>query len=187
MRITNKKLLLFAFIALYYNVAYAENTNTVQYVDIVDVESENTTQENTITNQSSVDNTAIEEKINEIIDEVKIKDTKEINKANTVTIQALNKITGKSYEYKVKINDSQDFERLIITPLYCWKSSPSEIPENKVLLKVVENKINKGQEEIFYGWMFSSSPSISTLEHPMYDVKIVNCENIIDKEEKNNK
>lgn len=180
MRIINKKIILLSFIVLCYGIAYAENNTIKETVNIIDIESVNA-------NQNDADNKTIKDKINEIIDEVKIKDTKEINKANTVTIQALNKITGKSYEYKVKINDSQDFERLIITPLYCWKSSPSEIPENKVLLKVVENKINKGQEEIFYGWMFSSSPSISTLEHPMYDVKIVNCENIIDKEEKNNK
>ena len=180
MRIINKKILLFLLIVLCYNIVYAENSVNEQHIDITNVDANNT-------NQDNIDSQAIEEKVNEIIDEVKIKDTKEINKANIVTIQALNKITGKSYEYKIKINDSQDFERLIITPLYCWKSSPSEIPENKVLLKVVENKINKGQEEIFYGWMFSSSPSISTLEHPMYDVKIVNCENIIDKEEKNNK
>lgn len=180
MRIINKKILLFILITICYNTVYAENSTNEQHIDIVNVEESNT-------NQNDTNNKTMEEKINEIIDEVKIKDTKEINKANTVTIQALNKITGKSYEYKIKINDSQNFERLIITPLYCWKSSPSEIPENKVLLKVVENKINKGQEEIFYGWMFSSSPSISTLEHPMYDVKIVNCENIIDKEEKNNK
>lgn len=178
MIIINKKITLLSFVVLCCGIAYAENNTSEQHIDIVDAEDSNITQS---------DSKAIEDKVNEIIDEVKIKDTKEINKANTVTIQALNKITGKSYEYKIKINDSQNFERLMITPLYCWKSSPSEIPENKVLLKVVEDKINKGQEEIFYGWMFSSSPSISTLEHPMYDVKIVNCENIIDKEEKNNK
>ena len=149
--------------------------------------------ENTITNNNTnevstnIDTQKMEENLQEKIDETKIKDTGDINKTNTITIQALNKITGKNYEYKIKIGESKEFERLIIAPLYCWTSAPTEVPENKALLKVIENKINKGQEEIFYGWMFSSSPSISTLEHPMYDVKIVNCENIIDKEEKNNK
>ena len=180
MKIINKKILLISFTISFYNIVYAENNTIKETVNIIDIETVNA-------NQNDADSKTIEDKINEIIDEVKIKDTKEINKANTVTIQALNKITGKSYEYKIKINDSQNFERLIITPLYCWKSSPSEIPENKVLLKVVENKINKGQEEIFYGWMFSSSPSISTLEHPIYDIKVVNCENITSEDENNNK
>ena len=98
---------------------------------------------------------------NKEVEDIKIKDTKEINKTNTIKIQALNKITAKSYEYKIKIGDSIEFERLIITPLFCWKSAPSDIPENKALLKISENQLNKEQKEIFYGWMFSSAPSIS--------------------------
>ncbi len=112
---------------------------------------------------------------NKDVEDIKIKDTKEINKTNTIKIQALNKITAKSYEYKIKIGDSIEFERLIITPLFCWKSAPSDIPENKALLKISENQLNKEQKEIFYGWMFSSAPSISSLEHPMYDIKVVDC------------
>lgn len=114
------------------------------------------------------------------VEDIKIKDTKEINKTNTIKIQALNKITAKSYEYKIKIGDSIEFERLIITPLFCWKSAPSDIPENKALLKISENQLNKEQKEIFYGWMFSSAPSISSLEHPMYDIKVVDCLKIQD-------
>ena len=117
---------------------------------------------------------------NKEVEDIKIKDTKEINKTNTIKIQALNKITAKSYEYKIKIGDSIEFERLIITPLFCWKSAPSDIPENKALLKISENQLNKEQKEIFYGWMFSSAPSISSLEHPMYDIKVVDCLKIQD-------
>lgn len=117
---------------------------------------------------------------NKEVDDIKIKDTKEINETNTIKIQALNKITAKSYEYKIKIGDSIKFERLIITPLFCWKSAPSDIPENKALLKISENQLNKEQKEIFYGWMFSSAPSISSLEHPMYDIKVVDCLKIQD-------
>lgn len=115
---------------------------------------------------------AVEEEI------VKIKDVKDINKANVVVLEALNKITAKSYKYEVKIGDKIEFERLIVEPLFCWKSSPADIPENKVLLKIIENKLDKTTGEIFYGWMFSSSPSISTLEHPMYDIKIVDCKQV---------
>ncbi len=113
-----------------------------------------------------------------VIPKLKVKNINEENKTNTITIQALNKITAKSYEYEIKIGATMQFERLSITPLFCWKSSPFEIKENKALINIVENKINKETEELFYGWMFSSSPSISSLQHPMYDVKVVDCEYI---------
>ena len=123
--------------------------------------------------QASNDNQNQENVVEEEI--IRIKDVKEINKANVVVLQALNKITAKSYRYEVKIGDSIKFERLIVEPLFCWKSSPADIPENKVLLKITENKLDKTKDEIFYGWMFSSSPSISSMEHPMYDITVVDC------------
>ena len=106
---------------------------------------------------------------------IKIKDVEDINKADVVVLQALNKITAKSYRYEVNIGSSINFERLVVEPLFCWKSSPADIPENKVLLKITENKLDNTTDQIFYGWMFSSSPSISSLEHPMYDITIVDC------------
>ena len=122
-----------------------------------------------VSNDNQNQETVVEEEI------IRIKDVKEINKANVVVLQALNKITAKSYRYEVKIGDSIKFERLIVEPLFCWKSSPADIPENKVLLKITENKLDKTKDEIFYGWMFSSSPSISSMEHPMYDITVVDC------------
>lgn len=107
-----------------------------------------------------------------------IKDVKDINKTNYITIQALNKITAKSYKYDVRVGDTIEFERLKITPLFCWTAAPDEVPENKALLKILEKKIDKKEETIFYGWMFSSSPGLSSLEHPMYDITLVECKNV---------
>jgi len=98
------------------------------------------------------------------------------NKATTATILALNKITAKHYTYNVKIGESIAFERLHVQVLSCWKSSPDEVPENKALLKIDETQVNKkDKRNIFYGWMFSSSPSLSSLEHPTYDIALMNC------------
>ena len=83
-----------------------------------------------VSNDNQNQETVVEEEI------IRIKDVKEINKANVVVLQALNKITAKSYRYEVKIGDSIKFERLIVEPLFCWKSSPADIPEKKVLLKI---------------------------------------------------
>ncbi|MDR1499156.1 MAG: DUF2155 domain-containing protein [Rickettsiales bacterium] len=95
-----------------------------------------------------------------------------------VELQILNKITGKSFRIKTKVGKSSIFERLEILPLKCWKSYPEENPENKLLLKVYEtNSKSEKKKVIFYGWIFSSSPSISGLEHSLYDLKLEDCHN----------
>ncbi|HSQ97989.1 MAG TPA: DUF2155 domain-containing protein [Rickettsiales bacterium] len=106
---------------------------------------------------------------------LKVKDIKSINQGNVVVLEGLNKITAKSYKYNVKIGESIDFERLTIKPLVCWKSSPDQVSENKVLLKIIETSVDGNKKQIFYGWMFSSSPSASSMEHPMYDIRVVDC------------
>jgi hypothetical protein len=112
-----------------------------------------------------------------LIEVLKIKDVDKINKASIVTILALNKITAKSFLHDVEVGKSFKFERLSVQPLFCWKSSPEDVPENKVLLKITETKLDGNNEQIFYGWIFSSSPGLSPLEHSMYDITVVDCKN----------
>lgn len=95
---------------------------------------------------------------------------------NKIKMQILDKITGKTSQVDVKIKTKVDFEKLEIIPILCWKSYPEESPENKLLLKIYE-KQSKTKKLIFYGWIFSSSPSISGLEHPLYDVTLKDCFN----------
>ncbi|MDD2839739.1 MAG: DUF2155 domain-containing protein [Rickettsiales bacterium] len=106
---------------------------------------------------------------------LKVKDIRNVNKTDVIVIEGLNKITAKSYRYSVKIGETVNFERITIQPLICWKSSPDQVSENKALLKVIETSVNGNKKEIFYGWMFSSSPSASSMEHPMYDIRVVDC------------
>lgn len=94
-----------------------------------------------------------------------------------VKMRGLNKITGKTSIIEAQVGDTIYFEKLEILLLKCWKSYPEENTENKLLLKIFENKHNK-KHLIFYGWFFSSSPSISGLEHPLYDLKLLNCEKL---------
>lgn len=94
-------------------------------------------------------------------------------------IQALNKITAKTSLLEIKIGEEIKFGKLTIVAKKCWKSALDQKPDNKILLEVFENSSElddaKKEKRIFYGWMISSSPSISGLEHPIYDIIAINC------------
>ncbi|MDA0902185.1 MAG: DUF2155 domain-containing protein [Proteobacteria bacterium] len=97
------------------------------------------------------------------------------NLANVAVFRGLNKITAKSSEFEVGIEDEVSFGRLTIIPHQCWQAPPDQRPESKILLEINEIGVNNVKKQIFYGWMFASSPSISGLEHPIYDITALNC------------
>lgn len=98
---------------------------------------------------------------------------------NYAIVQALNKTTAKTSYLELKVGEKFSFGNIVITPHKCWQSPLSKKPENKILLEVseVKNEANDKtfEKRIFFGWMFSSSPSISGLEHPIYDIIAINC------------
>ncbi len=100
-------------------------------------------------------------------------------KTNGASIQLLDKITGRMSTALIKIGQTEVFGTLRIQIQYCQKNPPEEPPESKVFVKVWEEKIGQDEKTIlFSNWMFSSSPSISTLEHPVYGVWVKECVNI---------
>jgi hypothetical protein len=95
---------------------------------------------------------------------------------NNATIQVLNKITAKAQYFKIPVKSSINHGTLTIKVNSCWQASPYDLSENKILLEISEKKIGeKEYKTIFNGWMFSSSPGISSLEHSIYDVVAINC------------
>ncbi len=98
------------------------------------------------------------------------------NDKHIASIQVLNKITAKSQYLDIPINSSVTIGTLTITVNACWQASPYDLTENKILLYVAEKKTgHQDSEVIFNGWMFSSSPGISSLEHAVYDITAINC------------
>lgn len=94
---------------------------------------------------------------------------------NTVKIQGINKITARVSSFDIIQNNKTNFGNLEIQLVKCWKSPPEQEPENKALVKIWEQIPGEDKKEIFFGWMFSSSPALSALEHPVYDVVIKEC------------
>ena len=99
---------------------------------------------------------------------------------NSIEIQILDKITAKVSNINISVGQLVKFESLSIKVYKCYKTSPEEIPEDYVFLKI-NDQINVDLNDLIYqGWMISSSPAITPLEHPIYDLWIKACKIDVD-------
>jgi hypothetical protein len=96
---------------------------------------------------------------------------------NTAHIQAMDKITGRVSELNVPVNGLANFGTFSILVRKCVTKSPEETPENTAFIDVVDNYQSKDPVNIFKGWMFSSTPGINGIEHPIYDIWLLKCYN----------
>jgi len=92
-----------------------------------------------------------------------------------VTLAALDKITTQLSTIDIRQGQTAEFGTLRITLRYCRASPPEETPENAAFLEITDVGHNGQEKKVFTGWMFSSSPALSPLEHPVYDVWVKKC------------
>ena len=91
-------------------------------------------------------------------------------------IKILDKISSKNTLLKLKNGDLIKFKDLSIKSLKCKNSEFDDNPEITAYLQVTDlNNINNDEVYVFNGWMFSSSPSITPFDHPVYDIWLVSC------------
>lgn len=92
-----------------------------------------------------------------------------------VVLRGLDKITGRLSTMTINVGEKTSFGALDIYARVCYVHPPEETPENAAYLEVVENK-DEGQLKLFSGWMFSSSPALSAMDHAVYDVWVLKCQ-----------
>ena len=96
---------------------------------------------------------------------------------NEVVLQALDKITARVSRITVPVGSTVTFGSLQITARACDKHPPEETPESSAFLQIVEVKPGEAPVSRFSGWMFASSPALSAMEHPVYDIWVLDCIN----------
>lgn len=89
--------------------------------------------------------------------------------------QALDKITGRVSEFSVPVGDTVGFSSLSVTVRACRVTPPEEDPEAAAFMEVDDSPPGEATRRSFTGWMFASSPALSAMEHPVYDVWVVGC------------
>jgi len=91
-------------------------------------------------------------------------------------LKILDKISSKNTLLKLKNGEIVTFKDLSIKSLKCKNSEFDDNPEIIAYIKVKDLTYENNDEVyVFNGWMFSSSPSITPFDHPVYDVWLVNC------------
>ena len=106
---------------------------------------------------------------------------------DTAILQGLDKVTARVSTIEARLGDTAKFGALEIIVRACDKRPPEETPESAAFLDVWEVRPGEPAGSIFRGWMFASSPALSALEHPVYDVWVLDCQNTREtfEEEKN--
>tara|TARA_Y100001970_G_scaffold45923_1_gene57760 strand:+ start:7001 stop:7492 length:492 start_codon:yes stop_codon:yes gene_type:complete len=108
-----------------------------------------------------------------------LKEKKRINniKTNYVRFRALDKITAKISDIDIPIGKKKKFGYLEILPKKCSKSKDKN-NDGFVVYIQVQDLSDKRDDKVFVfnGWTFSSSPTIKTFDHPVYDLWVIGCE-----------
>ena len=88
----------------------------------------------------------------------------------------LDKITARVSKFEAQVGAPAQFGTLSVRVRDCEKNPPEETPESAAFVEIDEMRPGeKVAKRLFSGWMFASSPALSGLEHPVYDVVLLDC------------
>ena len=167
MRLGNKLILILIFSLLSYNILIAEEkittTPLINVEKIIpsfeELESEN---ENISTNQN-----------------LKEKNVTTDLKSSQAILIGLDKITAKSSELIVNLNEIKKFGPLEIKILKCGKVKVNNVTDSVAYMQVKDLTKNENEQVfIFNGWTFASDPSLTPFDHAIYDLQLLNCNNV---------
>lgn len=92
------------------------------------------------------------------------------------TLAGLDKITGRITRFDVYIDETVLFGALEITVRACYdRPSTDTLQRTSAFLEVDQRSLDGTAKRIFTGWMFADSPALSAVDHPVYDVWLVEC------------
>ena len=115
-------------------------------------------------------NELIEEELNESLPDDKI--LLKHKELKIASISILNKITANVDNLEIELKNNYHYGELRIYPIDCYLSNPEEKPETAIYMNIYHDIKNK---KLFSGWMLKSLPSISAIEHPIYDIWVNDC------------
>lgn len=112
---------------------------------------------------------------------------------DVATLRGLDKVTAATRDFEARVGEDVEFLGLTISVKRCAKRPPERQPEVIVGMEIFDRRIDErgraaeavteaavegaDDSRIFAGWMFASSPALNPLEHPVFDVWVLDCVN----------
>ena len=95
---------------------------------------------------------------------------------NWVVLGGLDKLTARVVTIEAEVGRTTRFGQLEIIARACRQRRPEAAsPESAAFLDIWDTKPGQPAQSVFRGWMFASSPALSAMEHPIYDVWVLSC------------
>lgn len=93
-----------------------------------------------------------------------------------VILQGLDKETARIQTFGGKVGSVVTFRTLEIVIRRCQKTPPQLKPERAAFLQIYDvDPESEKRNQVFSGWMFASSPALSAMDHPTYDIWVKDC------------
>jgi hypothetical protein len=90
-------------------------------------------------------------------------------------LQALDKVTARVVTLRVPVGRPENFGSLTILVRACHARPPDEVPDSAAFLEISDSRPPANGNAVFRGWMFANAPGVNMLQHPVYDIRIMEC------------
>ncbi len=87
----------------------------------------------------------------------------------------LDKITGVTTSFEIKVGEEFSFGNLIVKAMVCFNRPVTEEPKTNGFVQVDAVETDGKRVRIFSGWMFAESPGLNAVDHPIFDVWLTGC------------
>jgi len=174
MKLGNLKTLFIIIFFIKFSVVFAQDS--IESVPLINLEDLSPTFEEDKSELENEKNKSINVKKDKVI----VKESENLTDDKVyINLKALDKITAKTSSFRLAVGSKKLFGPLEIKALKC-KISESEGISDTVAYIQVKDFTSKDNDSVFLfnGWTFSSSPTLKSIDHPVYDLWITGCENI---------
>tara|TARA_Y100000310_G_scaffold333598_1_gene411477 strand:- start:1824 stop:2357 length:534 start_codon:yes stop_codon:yes gene_type:complete len=171
-----KKFIFLPLFALFASTLSVFAEDKIEFVPLINLEELSPTFE-----EDKVELEKIEKKNVNLNNTVRIleKPNTKKNEKIYISLKALDKITAKTSAIKLAIGEKKYFGSLEIKALKCQLSENNDFTDAVAYLQVKDlSTKDNNQVFLFNGWTFASSPTLQSIDHPIYDLWIISCENI---------
>ena len=175
MKLGNLKKLIFIFL-IFFNYTLSSNaTDEIESVPLINLEELSPTFEEEKDELEKIEDINNLDKNKEIFSETESEKSDKIY----INIKALDKVTAKTSSMRLAIGEKKNFGPLEIKALKCQLLERNTSMDTVAYLQVKDLSVkDNNQVFLFNGWTFASSPTLKSIDHPVYDLWITSCENI---------